>query len=232
MRSVSLIEVTVISFMYNPFVIFIKTLNSETKYKKEYIMGIMACYLSLYEQHINPLRKTESITKMIELGAQRMSGEFKVNYGYEYFKDLGYEVTSIDVIPEGYAVIKDLRINSHFEEWPEHFDVLTNFGTIEHVSPTKNHYDVWKICHDIVRPGGYFYHVMPDSEILKTDGLWWGHCNHYYNKEFFELLAKENNYSILGVEYHLANLVLLYKKNLDSEFKITPEKLVDAITVL
>ena len=194
-------------------------------------MGIMACYLSLYEQHIAPLRETESITKMIELGAQRMSGEFKVNYGYEHFKDLGYEVTSIDVIPEGYAVIKDLRVPSHFEEWPEYFDVLTNFGTIEHVSPTKNHYDVWKICHDIVRPGGYYYHVMPDSEILKTNGLWWGHCNHYYNKEFFELLAKENNYTILGIEYEIANIVVLYKKNLDSEFKITPEKLVSAITV-
>ena len=191
----------------------------------------MACYLSLYEQYITPLRETESITKMVELGAQRMSDEFKVKYGYEHFKDLGYEVTSIDVIPEGYAVIKDLRISSHFEEWPEYFDILTNFGTIEHVSPTKNQYDTWKICHDIIRPGGYYYHVMPDSEILKTNGLWWGHCNQYYNREFFELLAKENNYTILGIEYELANIVVLYKKNLDSEFKITPEKLVSAITV-
>lgn len=70
------------------------------------------------------------------------------------------------------------------------FDVITNYGTIEHVG---NQYVAFKNFNDSTKVGGIMIHGFP----LK--GFWKNHCRYYYTSEFVEKLAKICNYELIDL---------------------------------
>jgi hypothetical protein len=68
------------------------------------------------------------------------------------------------------------------------FDVVTNYGTIEHVN---NQFQVFKNMHDMTRNMGIMIHTLPPP------GNWPNHGRYYYPEEFVSQLAASCNYEII-----------------------------------
>lgn len=78
------------------------------------------------------------------------------------------------------------------------FDLVTNFGTTEHIEP--NQYEPFLHIHNFCKINGLMVHEVP------AIGGWQGHCKFYYDEKFFVELAKENNYEIIEIKRnHYAN---------------------------
>lgn len=137
-------------------------------------MGItQEIYFSTLKQY---LEKSQNI---LELGAQEyiMNGK-KI----KYFKNLfNYPITTVDITGENNSM--KVNLAEPVEEiMKEKYDVITNFGTSEHVS---NQYECWKNIHFICKVGGYVISEIPEKK------SWKNHCKYYVDKSFFESLAKD-----------------------------------------
>jgi len=123
--------------------------------------------------------------KWCELGNQI---NYKNEVAKKVYQSLGVEHTSIDINGKNGA----LPINLD-KPVPtallDRFDVITNYGTIEHVN---NQYQVFKNVHDMCKKGGIMIHVFP----LK--GHWPRHCRYYYSEVFVKGLANASNYRIIN----------------------------------
>lgn len=117
-------------------------------------------------------------TRMLELGRKKTDG---VTYK-SYFESIGIDHTSIDWSGGFGSLALDLREPLDFEP----FDMVTNFGTTEHVSDQEA---VWKNIHNMVKVGGVYCGITP------LEGDWKGHGDYYPRIEFFEKFA-ENGYHI------------------------------------
>ena len=129
--------------------------------------------------------------RMLELGNQILrqlgahSGPAK-----SYFTGLGVYHTSVDINGQDGALCLDLQEPLNIGE----FDVVTNFGTSEHV-PAQ--FPTFKNMHEACRVEGLMIHVVPsiaNLEIRRPHGLW------LYKPEFFLSLAKMCKYKILSQE--------------------------------
>tara|TARA_Y100000004_G_C8773560_1_gene351794 strand:- start:50 stop:697 length:648 start_codon:yes stop_codon:yes gene_type:complete len=104
--------------------------------------------------------------------------------------------TSMDINGKNGAVKIDLR--KPIEGLT--FDVITNFGTTEHVESSwpKDQYMAFKNIHDMCKVGGIMFHQVPKANNWqgKAAGLRADHCPYYYYEEFFEKLARLNKYEI------------------------------------
>jgi hypothetical protein len=133
----------------------------------------------------------------------------------EFWEWLGFTYAAIDVDNTPGNIILDLN----FDDVPEHlagsFDVVTNFGTTEHVA---NQLNAFKVVHDLTRVGGIMLHHMPAQ----------GYANHgffNYNPKFFWMLCRSNGYKLLHMEYwgdvenrlSLPDDVLSFLKEFDSD---------------
>ena len=78
--------------------------------------------------------------------------------------------------------------------------MITNCGTTEHVEPYEAQYNVFLILHNCLKVKGVAIHILPDVDELKINRKWAGHCNYFYSKSFFEMLAKENNYRLFPIK--------------------------------
>jgi hypothetical protein len=72
------------------------------------------------------------------------------------------------------------------------FDLVTNFGTTEHIEP--NQFEPFLHIHNLCKVGGIMIHEVP------VFGHWPGHCRYYYDENFFLYLSEKNNYDILEME--------------------------------
>jgi hypothetical protein len=88
---------------------------------------------------------------------------------------------SIDLHKREGVTIKDLSIE-HKDEYK--WDIISNFGTSEHVEPQKGHYNCWKNIHAWTKIGGYAIHEIPEI------GSWKDHCRFYYDFDFFKNFEK------------------------------------------
>lgn len=127
--------------------------------------------------------------KMLELGNQRMGIWDRPDY-YKPYKDILMERgikehISIDLNGENGALKIDL--GKEITQWKNYFDIVTNFGTAEHVN---NQYMVYKNIHDVCRVGGAMLHFGPPV------GDWPRHCPYRYRKDFFQTLAQLNGYEM------------------------------------
>jgi hypothetical protein len=129
--------------------------------------------------------------KICELGDQRMKWHpdaiaktFLINNG-------AIEHISIDVNGRNGSLpldlSKDLTITK--PEWKKHFDLVTNYGTAEHVQ--NGIYECFKNIHNFCRVGG----------IMVNDGPPLGccpwHSPYHYRTHFFPELAKKCGYKTL-----------------------------------
>lgn len=112
------------------------------------------------------------------------------------------------------------------------FDLVTNFGTTEHVEP--NQFESFLNIHNFCKINGIMIHEIP------VFGHWIGHCKFYYDEIFFYYLSNKNNYEIIEMERinYLGDGDLLFvalrklseeffseKNELESYIKISNEKI-------
>ncbi len=136
--------------------------------------------------------------EMLELGAQGFRGKQKINSGNkmarEYFNSIGINCISVDIRDRNASIILDLR-EPVKEEWKNKFDIITNCGTTEHIYLTEGQYQAFKNIHFCCKTGGIMIHFVPvANESVKN------HSPFYYKNNFFETLAKFNNYKIINLE--------------------------------
>jgi hypothetical protein len=137
----------------------------------------------------------------------------------EFWTWLGFNYASIDIDGSPGSIPLDLNYDEVPIELIGKYDVVTNFGTTEHVA---NQLQSFKIAHDLATPGGLMLHVLPAS----------GGLNHglvSYNPKFFWMLGRSNGYKIAfmtmgqserdsGLPQNLLDFLTLYEPKAADDF--------------
>lgn len=157
-------------------------------------------------------------TSMLELGGQNLYfGEEFGRVAKQYFENLGIRHTSIDIYECNGSLIQDLRRPFDLGK----FDVVTDFGTIEHVdSGVEGTYMAFRNVHDACKVGGHMVHNLP------LTGNWPLHGDTYYDQAWIARLAKDNSYDVLELDQYAAQwnttdgwlVQTVLKKTLDQNF--------------
>ena len=170
-------------------------------------------------------------TMICELGAQNIyiEGVWYGKVAKEYFEQYGYFVHhSYDIKVHQGCEFLDLR-----EPLPPEligkFDVVTDFGTTEHVE--GNYYQACKNIHDLCKEGGLIIRENPKT------GHWKGHGFNYLQMDFYKQVAWLAQYEILDLceEFAMgnttdgANVCVVLRKVGDKPF--IPEDLFKQIPV-
>lgn len=130
---------------------------------------------------------------MIELGEQNMTGDIDILLAKDYFTERGFIHTSFDINSKGSAI--ELDLSKPVESY-EQADILTNFGTTEHICQGENpQFHAFKNVHNLTRKGGLMFHLVPRV------GSWKNHCDFWYELGFFESLFEMNGYRAVLLEY-------------------------------
>lgn len=108
-----------------------------------------------------------------------------------YYEALGYEYVAIDIDGSPNSVPLDLNYDDVPRELLGRFNLVTNFGTTEHVS---NQLNAFKIIHDLAATGAVMLHEVPAQGLI-NHGLF------SYNPKFFQKLAESNAYETLFLDY-------------------------------
>jgi len=108
-----------------------------------------------------------------------------------FWEWLGFQYASIDINGSPDSIPLDLNYDA-LPGWAQKkFDVVTNFGTTEHIA---NQLNAFKIIHDLTAPGGIMIHSVP-AQGLVNHGLL------KYNPKWFWMLARSNDYRWLDFDY-------------------------------
>lgn len=124
--------------------------------------------------------------RMIELGNQLLRPSYKP--AKLHFQSLGVDHVSVDLNGKNGALKLDLQQEINDISLINTFDILTNFGTTEHI---KQQYTCWLNIHNLVKQRGIFIHTVPRV------GHWRKHGYHKYNLEFFQRLADNCGYKLI-----------------------------------
>lgn len=153
-------------------------------YKKFLIMGIGA-QLNKYERDALEYfgMKYDGLV-WCELGSQLNRTQHRSAKSV-YIKR-GVDHTSIDLDGKWGSLKLDLD-EAVPDELLNKFDVVTNYGTIEHVN---NQYSAFKNMHDMCKVDGIIIHGFPKKETFL------GHCRYYYDEEFVDKIARKCSYDI------------------------------------
>ncbi len=127
--------------------------------------------------------------KMAELGNQRIRED---TLGVEVsakkvFEFIGVDHTSFDINGKDGAIPLDFG-KPLPPQWVAQFDMVTNFGCIEHVDTDQ--YQAWRNLDLLCRDGGIVVHQIPER------GSWRTHCRHHYSTGFVERLATLCKYEL------------------------------------
>jgi hypothetical protein len=104
---------------------------------------------------------------------------------------LGFDYAAIDVDGSPGSIPIDLNFDSAPPEAIGKYQLVTNYGTTEHVA---NQLNAFKIIHDLTSVAGVMVHELPAQ----------GHVNHglvSYNFNFFWMLSRSNGYKVVLADY-------------------------------
>lgn len=149
---------------------------------------------------------------LVELGIQQAAHNLGFNYLRDRLKDNFKSYVSLDLHNDPGVTILDLSVYHHDLY---KVDIITNFGTTEHVEYEDGQYNCWKNIHNWLKVGGIAIHEIPEH------GSWKNHCRFFTTRAFFENL-RNYGYEILELDDHRdENGVLnwcVLKKIEDKEF--------------
>ena len=136
---------------------------------------------------------------MLELGNQTfaMTDDEKAKVGVTdvvckpHFERLGVKHVSLDLTGKDRSLALDLTRPIPPASIGGPFEVVTDFGTSEHVD---DQYACYRNIHNLCRVGGLMIHELPHI------GYWLGHCRFYYDYDFFLALAHLNGYVVRWLE--------------------------------
>jgi hypothetical protein len=214
-------------------------------------MGVTHFEIKLLEEVI----KKQKIKSVIELGSQNnyaTSETSKPPFMSEWFKARGIEYACIDLAGDNYALRGDLSKEMYLTKnslpslHPElndrlTFDLVTDFGTSEHVvqmnefetipfhdgyinsiypkGEVKNiqegYYNCWLNKHNLLKEGGVMINVNPMT------GHWEGHGYSYLREDFYDELIKIAGYEIISQGINCATGNCETGKNVYSVLKKT-----------
>lgn len=128
--------------------------------------------------------------RVAELGDQRVKMLRKhVATLKTFFEFFGSYHVSIDLNGWGKALTLDLNEPIADHTLRAAFDMVTNFGTTEHVT---NQLSVFRNVHWLCRPGGLMVHAVPMPGVA--------HGSYQYSPEWFAALAERQHYAIVHLE--------------------------------
>jgi hypothetical protein len=135
---------------------------------------------------------------MLELGDQTFSDG---RVAKSFLEALGVRHVSVDLGGLNGSLPLDLRdtLTDAHPEWEDYFDVVTDFGTTEHVG--ESFYLPWRNMHACCRMDGLVVHALPEIE------SWVGHGHSYVTTATFEVLQSLGPYQIVQLdrEIYLGN---------------------------
>jgi hypothetical protein len=114
---------------------------------------------------------------------------------------------TLDLWPTEGVEIFDLSIVSDEKDCA---DIITNYGTSEHVEPEACQYNCWVNIHNFLRVGGTAIHALP------LVGAWEDHCRYYCNLDFFRHF---NDYGYEIVDLQVTPSQLVYCRMIKREKK-------------
>jgi hypothetical protein len=118
--------------------------------------------------------------------------EAEAPYAREFFVASGLDYAAIDVDGSPQSISLDLNFDSIPNEMRGRYDIVTNFGTTEHIC---NQLNAFKAMHELASPGAVMIHHLPAGGV-PNHGL----IN--YNPKFFWYLARSNDYKWLYMDFH------------------------------
>jgi hypothetical protein len=107
------------------------------------------------------------------------------------WRELGLSYTAIDIAGGAETISLDLNYDETPQDMIGKFNLVTNFGTTEHVA---NQLNAFKIIHELTATGGIMWHNVP-TQGMQNHGL----VN--YNPKFFWMLSRSNGYKWLYTNY-------------------------------
>ena len=108
-----------------------------------------------------------------------------------FYRSLGFDYSCIDIDNDPGSIALDLNCDAVPDSLATKFNLITNFGTTEHV---VNQLNAFKIIHDLAAPGAIMLHELPA----------FGQTNHGffgYQPKFFDRLARSNGYAVLILDF-------------------------------
>ena len=147
-----------------------------------------------------------------------------------YFDRLGFNHTSIDIKGKRGSIPLDLSKPITDKRYLNRFDILTNFGTSEHVS---NQFECWRNIHNLVKSGGVFIHMVPltldEGNKKEITGK---HCDYCYMPKFFIKLANSNFYKFYYGELFVSHgsAGYCFRKYHTNKFQSTKEEIDSWVT--
>jgi hypothetical protein len=155
-------------------------------------------------------------------------------------KAVGFQYTALDIFEAADTRVFDLNIQFVPEDLRARFDLVTNYGTTEHV---LNQMLAMRSIHDLVKPGGIIHHDLPM-------GGYYLHCYFVYRPGLLHDLASANGYDLVFQEISRGawnatpealrrmgymdegsydyGLEMVFKKNADEPFRIPVDNIGSA----
>jgi hypothetical protein len=126
----------------------------------------------------------------------------------DFWMWLGFDYAAIDIDGSPNSIPLDLNYDSAPSGTVGKYQLVTNFGTTEHVA---NQLNAFKIIHELTALSGLMIHHLPMQGMLNH-----GLVN--YNLKFFWMLARSNGYRVV-----YTNVVA------DKTYYELPQNIVDAV---
>lgn len=123
-----------------------------------------------------------------------------------WYEENGCSYVSIDWNGKDGAVKLDLQEPLDVEKLGGPFDLVTNFGTTEHVGEQK---PCWRNVHNLVKVGGEFVNFTPAPTFHDGHGIW------HPSIEWFQEFANINCYSVELLEQRskqMGNWTIIYAR--------------------
>lgn len=105
------------------------------------------------------------------------------------FELCGWTYISIDTSAEFDAIPLDMNFDSVPSQHKDRYELVTNFGTTEHIA---NQLNSFQVIHDLAAAGGLMVHAVPAQGFVDHGLL-------NYSPKFFWRLAEYNNYQLIDM---------------------------------
>jgi hypothetical protein len=131
----------------------------------------------------------------------------------ELYEWLGFRYSAIDIDGSQGSIPLDLNYDDVPAQERGKYQLVTNFGTTEHVA---NQLNAFKIIHELTSQAGIMIHSLPAQ----------GFFNHglvNYNPKFFWYLARSNGYQLIHQNMSFGAQYGLPQNMIDSTAPFTPD---------
>ena len=162
--------------------------------------------MGISPQVFNRIQNIIRNKSILEFGDQQFTqniytDEFKGLIANGWFKDIEKEINSkivsVDITGRNNSLPLDL---SKPIELDQQFDIVTNFGTSEHIGETiEDQVEVYKNMFKYCKRGGIIINEIPEK------GHWKGHCQWYPTQHFFFDLAMGHSLLFFEKIYYEGN---------------------------